>query len=158
MPGVVKEIFFLSDELGRDKWTIPAEIYNVSRTLLSRSEYSSVFVPIRTLQFLAVITESEIVFVDSQAYAYSEEEGEGGRLIMVDWKFDHAQRRDSLNDPVPCSVGYYHTNSAEIQKRLVREFRDSLLLLDQRYRDRRLPGEGARILKLSKEKIIKLPR
>ncbi len=121
-------------------------MYNLAHTLLSRTEFSCVFVPIRSLQFLGVITETEVVFVDSQAYAYNQDEG--GRLIMLAWKFRNTGERASLKDPVDCDVVYYHPESHEIQRRMIAEFRDALKLVDERYREQALPAEGARILKL----------
>ena len=90
----VTETFFLPEAIGRQAWTLPADIYNLSRTLLGRSDFNCAFVPIRSMQYLAIITRDEIVFVDSQAYAYRD--NEGGRLIMLVWKFDTAAQRDAL--------------------------------------------------------------
>ncbi|UCB54454.1 MAG: hypothetical protein JSW45_10970 [Thiotrichales bacterium] len=140
------ETFFLPDEVGREPSSISAEMYNLGRTLLARSEYSCVFVPIRSLQFLGVITENEIVFVDSQAYAYNQDEG--GRLIVIAWKFKNACERASLTESIACDVVYYDSESREIQTRLIGDFRDALLLVDHRYRETALPADGAKILKL----------
>ncbi len=140
------ETFFLPDELGRKASHLPADIYNLARTLLARSEFSCVFVPIRSLQFLGVITENEIVFVDSLAYAYNQ--NEGGRLITIAWKFGNTNDRKSLNEPVNFDVVYYDSGSSEIQNRLIGDFREALKLLDERYRESALPSGGARILKL----------
>ncbi len=140
------ETFFLPDELGREASHIPADIYNLARTLLGRSEFSCVFVPIRSLQFLGVITDNEIVFVDSLAYAYNQDEG--GRLIKIAWQFDNTNDRESLNEPVDFDAVYYDPGSSEIQNRLIGDFRKALELLDERYRKSALPSGGARILKL----------
>lgn len=140
------ETFFLPDEVGRKESSISADMYNLARTLLSRSEFSCVFVPIRSLQFLGVITESEVVFVDSQAYAYNGDEG--GRLIVLAWKFRNTGNRKSLKDPVECDVVYYHPNGRDIQLRLIGDFRNALKLLDERYRAQALPLKGAKILEL----------
>ena len=141
------ETFFLPDEIGRKASRIPADIYNLARTLLARSEFSCVFVPIRSLQFLGVITGNEIVFVDSQAYAYNQDEG--GRLITIAWKFESMNNRQSLDEPVDCDIVYYDSGSEEIQSRLIGDFRAALKLLDERYRESALPSDGARILKLT---------
>jgi len=140
------ETFFLPDEVGRKASSIPSGIYNLARTLLARSEFSCVFVPIRSLQYLGVITENEIVFVDSQAYAYNQDEG--GRLIVIAWKFRNTNERQSLDDPVGCDVVYYAPDSKEIQTRLIGDFMEALKILDARYRDVAMPADGARILKL----------
>ncbi len=85
MTTIVTETFFLPKEVERKQWSVPAEIYNLYRALLLRNQTGHVFVPIRNMQFMAVLDNSEIVFVDSQSYAVSQDEG--GRLILVAWKF-----------------------------------------------------------------------
>ena len=146
MVNRVTETFFLPEELGRQAWTLPAELYNLTRTLLSRSDFDCAFIPIRSMQYLAVITHDEVVFVDSQAYACRD--GVGGRLIIVAWKFDTRRQREALDEPRPCEVIHYHRDSAAIQQRLVGDFREALELVDRRFRDRSVPAGGARILPL----------
>ena len=108
MTESVTKTFFLPEEVERRAFTLPADIYNLAHTLLARSEFDCVFVPIRSLQYLGVITHSEIVFVDTQAYAFNQEQG--GRLIMLAWKFLHTGTRDSLQEPV-ASPHYPTTHS-----------------------------------------------
>lgn len=146
MTTFVTETFFLPNEVARKNWQVPAEIYNLYHSLQTRSQTGHVFVPIRSMQFMGVMDRDEIVFVDSQSYAVSE--NEGGRLILVAWQFAGSRDRDSLSDPVSCEVVFYEKNNDEIQLRLVAEFRQALAQLDQRYRDTQLPEKGARILKL----------
>ncbi|MGD8933260.1 MAG: hypothetical protein PVF35_00665 [Gammaproteobacteria bacterium] len=146
MVNLVTETFFLPPEVDRQAWSVPAEIYNLYRSLLSKSVTGNVFVPIRTMQFLAVMDKNEIIFVDSQSYAVSG--NEGGRLILIAWKFNSKPDRDALSDPVPCDVIFYERKDRDTQLRLVREFRESLELMDQRYRDEQMPAEGAKILHL----------
>jgi len=142
----VTETFFLPDEVSRKDWLVAAETYNLYHSLLSRSQAEHVFVPVRSMQFLAVMDRNEIIFVDSQAYAVSG--NEGGRLILVSWQFPASNDRDSLSDPMPCQVVYYKDGGEDIQLRLTGEFRQSMELLDKRYRNSDLPPEGARILRL----------
>ena len=142
----VTETFFLPNEVGRKTSSIPANIYNLAHTLLARSEFNCVFVPIRSLQFLGVITDNEIVFVDSLAYAYNQDEG--GRIIKVAWKFSNPRERNSLREPVDYDVIYYGPESRDVQLRLIRDFRESMELMDQRYRDEQLPAKGVKILNL----------
>ena len=146
MTTIVTETFFLPEEVGRKQWSVPAEIYNLYRALQQRNLTGHVFVPIRTMQFMAVLDKSEIVFVDSQSYAVSKDEG--GRLILVVWKFAESIDRDALTDPVPCEVVFYEKYDSDLQLRLISEFRQAMELLDQRYRNEQLPAKGAKILKL----------
>ena len=143
---IVTETFFLPAEVARTKWAVPAEIYNLARSLLGRSPTGNLFVPIRSMQFLAVVTSGEVVFVDSQSYAVAQDEG--GRLILIAWKLSPARDRQALGDPVPCEVVFYEQHKRDLLLRLVQEFRKAMELMDQRYRDRQLPAKGAKILPL----------
>jgi hypothetical protein len=98
------------------------------------------------MQFLAVIDKDEIVFVDSQSYAVSEDQG--GRLILIAWQFKDVHDRESLTDPVSCEVVFYEQDNSDTQLRLVSEFRKAMELMDQRYRDEQMPPKGAKILSL----------
>lgn len=146
MSAKVTETFFLPHEISRESASIPADLYNVTHTILRRSDNDCVFVPIRSLQYLGIITASEIVFVDSMAYTV--QDGHGGRLIKLSWQFHHRVARDSLDAPMQCDVVHYHADAGEIELRLVGEFRQALQLMDERYREHIMPQEGARILKL----------
>jgi hypothetical protein len=146
MSTIVTETFFLPKEVARKQWSVPADIYNLYRALQLRNQAGHVFVPIRTIQFMAVLDKNDIVFVDSQSYAVSKDEG--GRLILVAWKFAESTDRDALTDPVSCEVVFYEQDNSELQLRLVSEFRQALKLLDQRYRSEQVPAKGAKILKL----------
>jgi hypothetical protein len=146
MVNLVTEKFFLPPEVDRQAWSVPSEIYNLYRSLLSKSLTGNVFVPIRSMQFLAVMDKNEIIFVDSQSYAVSGDEG--GRLILIAWKFQGAHDREALTDPVPCEVVYYARKDKDTQLRLVHDFRNALEQLDQRYRDEQMPEEGAKIINL----------
>lgn len=75
MTTIVTETFFLPDEVDRRDWSVTADIYNLCHSLLSRSTTEHLFVPIRSMQFLAVMDRNEIIFVDSQSYAVSDNEG-----------------------------------------------------------------------------------
>lgn len=146
MNNITTETFFLPKEIERKQWSVPAELYNLYRSLLKRCTTGHVFVPIRGLQFMAILDNSEIVFVDSQSYAYSKDEG--GRLILIAWTFASTQYRDALTQPMPCEVVFYEQKNPELQLRLIAEFKKSMELLDTRYRDMQLPAKGARILTL----------
>jgi len=148
MSTKVTETFFLPHEISRESTCIPADLYNITHTILKRSDNDCVFVPIRSLQYLGIITEGEVVFVDSMAYTV--QDGHGGRLIKLSWQFHHRSARESLGSPVQCDVVRYHEDAAEIELRLVAEFRQALKLMDERYREHVMPQDGARILKLGR--------
>ena len=140
------ETFFLPREVERKAWSVPAAIYNLYHSLQVRSHTGHVFVPIRSLQFMAVLDKSEIIFVDSQSYAVSKDEG--GRIILIAWKFPASRDRDSLGDSMPCEVVFYEKKNSDLQLRLIAELRMAMELIDKRYRDQNLPVNGAKILSL----------
>ena len=140
----VTEVFFRPPELGRQSSALPADLYNTAQRLLGRSRTGCVFVPIRSMQYIGVVDRAEIVFVDSQAYAFQGEQG--GRLIVIAWQPRAAVARTSLGDPVPCDVVFYEQGLADVQRRLVGELGRALQELERRTRDAELPAQGARIL------------
>jgi hypothetical protein len=145
------ETFFLPKEVDRKTWLVAADIYNLYHSLCARNIVGHVFVPIRSLQFMAVLDKNEIVFVDSQSYAVSKNKGgknEGGRLILIAWKFPVSHDRDSLDEPMLCEVVFYDKKNSDLQLRLISAFREALELMDQRYRDEQIPAKGAKILTL----------
>lgn len=146
MTTTVTETFFLPDEVERKNWLVPAEIYNLYYSLRARCKEGHVFVPIRKMQFMAVLDKNEIIFVDSQSYAVSKDEG--GRLILIAWKFAESHDRDALADPMPCEVVFYEQQNRDLQLRLISELKQAMELMDQRYRDEQLPATGAKILTL----------
>jgi hypothetical protein len=75
-------------------------------------------------------------------------ENEGGRLIFISWKFTTSHDRDSLDEPMPCEVIYYDKKNSDLQLRLILAFREAMELMDQRYRDKEIPVQGAQILTL----------
>ena len=148
MATVTTEVFFLPDEVRRETVSIPAALFNRCRLLLSRCQYEHIFVPIRSMQYLAVIDAEGVIFVDSQAYAVRG--GEGGRMILLAWQFKPELRPDSLTAPVPIDVVYYHPDAVQVQKRLMGEFVKSLASLDARYRDNGCEARAKKVLPFGK--------
>lgn len=138
------EIFYRPDEHHRESVTVPAAIYNQCRLLLAGSPTGYIFVPIRSMQYLAVIGNKEILFVDSQAYAVKD--GEGGRLVTLAWQTQQTGQRSSLDEPVPIEVVYYRPGIETIQSRLIGEFSQAMETLRQREADRTALGQQARVL------------
>ena len=129
----VKETFFRPDEpVARQSSSLPAGLYNRLRLVLKRAGGTSVFVPIRPMQYLAVVEPAEIVFVDAQGgYAYHD--GVGGRLIRLTWR--PTSVRESLDAPVPCEMVYYFQDMREVQSRLLVEMAPALDRLLEKQRD-----------------------
>jgi hypothetical protein len=138
------ETFFRPPELQRRSVTLPAALLNGARLLLARSGGGCLFVPIRNMQFLAVVDREETVFVDSQAYAV--QDGAGGRLILIAWRPQPSGSQHSLSEPVPCDLIYYRPGLDEVQRRLVGELGRALQVLGERQGRTLSPTQGPRIL------------
>ncbi len=143
----VSEVFYRPPERQRRDWTMPLPLYRLARRLLHRSDTGCVFVPIRTMQFQAVIDREEVIFVDAQG-GYMVQDGTGGRVVQLAWQPSPPADLDSLAAPVPCRVVYYQPGLAEVQRRLVGEFQRAAALLLERWEMRRPPPRGARVVPL----------
>lgn len=141
------QTFFRPTEVRRAPCSLPADVFNRCRRLLNRAKRDCVFVPIRTMQFLAVIDQEEVIFIDSQG-GYQVVDGAGGRCILLSWRFPHAGTRDSLSAPVTCELIHYRDGLDDLQHRLVGEFTRALIALDQKWRESESPLERARIIPL----------
>jgi hypothetical protein len=135
----MEESFYRDEEISREPRTLPAATYNLAHTLLAhaldghRGE-GCLFVPIRSMQYMAVIDHEEIIFVDR----------EGARMIELAWQRFNPHARNALDEPVPYELVYYADKGRETMKRLPREFYLALNQLAQR----RSFGGPAKVLKL----------
>jgi hypothetical protein len=129
----LNEVFFRPDEVACERLSIPAALYNQCRLMLARCQYEHIFVPVRAMQFQAVIDQDEVIFVDNQAYAVRD--GEGGKLIRLAWKFRHDQERNSLSEPAPIDLVYYVDGARELHTRLIGEFKKALDILEARHKE-----------------------
>lgn len=114
--------FSRADEIGREQRTVPAELYNKICLLFSRVGGENLFVPIRSMQYLAVVDKEEIVFVD----------GQGPRAIEISWQDFRSCDRDNLRDPVSFTCVYYDEKGHEIMGRLQSEFLKALKIMEER--------------------------
>jgi len=143
----VRETFFRPPEHTRERSTLPAAVYNDLQLLLKRSDRKSLFIPIRSMQFQAVVEPGEVIFVDSQG-GYAHQNGTGGRLIRIAWWPLPAAERASLNGPVACEIVSYFAGLKETQRRLMSEFPPVLRRLLQRQREKDLQVRAPRVLPL----------
>ena len=121
-------------ELCREPRFLNAAIYNTAHVLLEHSKDGVVFVPIRSMQYLAVIDHEEIIFLDSQHKSW----------VEISWQNFHPQRRNALTDPVPYEAVYYTSEAAKVMNRLLNEFSVALRALAEKD----TPAVAARVLKL----------
>lgn len=121
----VRETFFRPAEYSRRASSLPADLYNDLQLVLRGQVGTCVFIPLRALQYQAVVEREEVIFVDSQG-GYAHQDGVGGRLIRIAWALAPAAGRDSLAAPVPCEILYYAPGLKETQWRLLGELRGML--------------------------------
>jgi hypothetical protein len=116
------ESFERGPELSRSASALPAASYNLSRILLVQSRTGCVFVPMRGMQYMAVIDAEEIIFVDSQ---YK-------RWVEVAWRGFRPDQRQALDEAVAYQVVFYTPDGADTHRRLQGEFHAAMTLLDSR--------------------------
>lgn len=119
-------------ELSSESSQLPAETYNLTRILRGQSDAEHVFVPIRSMQYLAIIDKAEIVFVDSMHKSQ----------VAIAWTDFRPRERSGLNDAVPYVIRYYSPDTREIMPRLQGDFLAALRLL----RDRQSKPQVAKVI------------
>lgn len=118
------ESFYRGQALGAEPRTLPANHYNAMRLLLDFSGKPSVFVPVRTMQYMAVIDREEVIFVASHHKAD----------IEFAWRQFRPQVRAALTDPVPYILEHYKPEALENTRRMQGEFFRAVQLLTERLR------------------------
>jgi len=129
----MEERFYREQEIAREPAFLPAATYNLAHTLLARAG-QCLFVPIRSLQYMAVLDAEEFIFVDSQNKAW----------VELAWQHFRPQARSALDERVPFEVVHYLPQAAETMKLLPGEFHQALQLIS----DRQKPEMSATILAL----------
>jgi len=125
-------------ELHREARHLPAATYNLAHTLLAHSPSATVFVPIRTMQYLAILDHEEFVFLDSEHKSW----------IEIAWQNFHPQQRNALDEPVGYEAVYYTSEAADIMLRLQREF----YLAMQQLAEKERPYGSARVIKFERKR------
>ncbi|MET0028903.1 MAG: hypothetical protein ABW101_14845 [Candidatus Thiodiazotropha sp.] len=128
---ITRETFFRPPERERETLTIPASLFNLFSLLRNHSHFEHVFVPIRSMQFLAVVDRDEVIFVDQHG-GYAVQDGEGGRLIVIAWQFSAQASRESLSEPVSIDLVHYREGGRDLHRRIMSEFPPALELLSKR--------------------------
>lgn len=114
----VRETFYRGADLLREPRSMPAQTYNLSRILLARSRDPFVFVPIRSMQYLAIIEANEFNFLHAEARPN----------IELSWQDFASGGRASLEDPVPYTIVHYAAGAAATMRRLQSEFSRAMQL------------------------------
>jgi hypothetical protein len=118
----MRETFYRGPELARTRRSMPARTYNLSRILLARSADAFVFVPIRSMQYLAIVEAGEFNFVHREAR----------REIEVAWQDFAPGERSGLDQPVPFDAVFYGPDAASTMLRLQGEFLKAMDLMAAR--------------------------
>lgn len=124
---------YRNHEVARESRQLPHATYNLAVTLLARSSNDCLFVPIRSLQYLAILDAEEFVFVD----------GTSKCRIDIAWRNFRPMERLSLDDPVGYEAVYYQLDTATLMSRLQSEFPSALRSLT----DKERLGGPAKVLK-----------
>lgn len=104
---------YRDSEIKREKRTLPATTYNLAIKLLARCETRQLFIPIRSMQYLAIVDTEEFVFVDSQRKCW----------VDIAWQNFHSHEREALNQPIEYEAVFYREeDQAAIMQRLQIEF------------------------------------
>ena len=115
------ETFIRPVELSRQSLRLGSSIFNAYRLLISRDTDGFVFLPLRNIQFQAIVSSDEILFVDSYG-PYHSDVTTGGRCISFAWQFVDIRQRDSITHPAGYEFIRYCDNSDVDNNRLVTEF------------------------------------
>lgn len=132
-----EETFYRPDEIAREVHRLPARTYKLAYLLLKHCDDGCLFVPIRSIQYMAVLDAEEIIFVDREARS----------LIELSWQNFRPQERRALEEPVPYDAVIYHRKAWETMRLLPSEFFKAL----QQQANRMHSG------KVSKAEVVRWP-
>lgn len=124
---------FRPPEISRKPWRLPADMYNVMTLIRAqrlRKGEQAAFVPIREMQFLAVLDQDEVLFVDG-AGGYMVTDGQAGRPIKLALSRFARGEREDLSAPVDCEVIFYSPQAEAHFQRILSIFAPALA----RYRE-----------------------
>ena len=114
--------FIRGEEIERQQGTLSATLYNRIHVVFAQSDSETLFVPIRSMQYLAIIDKEEIIFVD----------GQRPRAIEISWRDFQTGQRDNLQSPVAFTCIYYRDKNNEFMNRLHSEFLKALNVMSGR--------------------------
>lgn len=126
-------------EISRERRALPAATYNMAVSLLARCPSGNLFVPIRSMQFLAIIDAEEFIFIDSERKCW----------IDISWQHFHSWERNALDQAVTYDAVFYRENQASVMLRLQQEF--PLALRSMMAKEH--PASPAKIIKFPAKKI-----
>ncbi len=99
-------------EVARDSRYLPAETYNLAVILLAGCPTGHLFVPIRSMQYMAIVDATEFIFIDIQRKCW----------IDIAWLNFRSRARTALDQPVEYEAAYYRDDLSVVMSRLQTEF------------------------------------
>jgi len=131
-----REVFFRPEELSRTAKLLSPQIFNLCQLLLNQSTRPFTIVPLRAMQYLSIISRSEIIFIDGNGRYHSRGEFTG-RCIGYAWQFTSNSPRTSICESVDYDFVRYCDERSSDEYRLVTEFsRDADSQLKKNYREK----------------------
>ena len=118
----MKLTFERGSEISREVCSLLPATYNRLTVLFGRGSREPLFVPIRSMQYLAIIDREEVVFVD----------GTSRRFIEISWQNFRRRDRDDLQQPVDYDRVFYQRATEQVSQRLQTEFLKALMALEHK--------------------------
>ncbi|MBF0265760.1 MAG: hypothetical protein HQL46_10845 [Gammaproteobacteria bacterium] len=115
-------IFVRNETIKLQQRTLPADYYNQIHLLFAQAKDSQVFIPIRSMQFLAVIDKTEVMFVHSVRKQF----------VCVSWNHFKPQERETLTDVVSYQCEIYEQEYLDVMLRLHGEFLNAIQLFKEK--------------------------
>jgi len=104
--------FYREKPIKRIPRTLPAHCYNKLHLLFSHSKDEQLFIPVRSIQFLAVIDKHEVFFADAIHR----------QTVILSWNHFKPQQREKLDQPVEFMCEIYEPEWLDVMIRLHGEF------------------------------------
>jgi len=99
-------------EIRREQASLPSFFYNKLHLLFASIGEESLFIPIRSLQYLSIIDAEEVIFVD----------GQRSRYVNIAWDQFKPQQRNAIDESVDYELVLYKYFSDEFIIQLQGEF------------------------------------
>ena len=103
---------YREDPILRETRHLPAGVYKLAHLLLAHADSPCVFVPIRSMQYLAVIDREEIVFVDRELPS----------RVQIAWQSFRRHERSALDERIEFVVAFHTRESLGVMPGLMSEF------------------------------------
>ena len=111
-----ESVFFRKEALGTKKLHLPGNVYNAIRRILAIDNKSRIFVPVKALSSVAVISSDEILFVDRYMK----------KMVEFSWQEFKPQARTVINEPVEYEVTWHNARSLSLLESAPEELAEAI--------------------------------